>query len=435
MGDLARNDMEKQIRQTPKRLVNIRCPALVLAAAILAGLPPSPVLAGERAVYRGTLEGAGEIVMELEKIPPEEGRTLYSGRYFHPRHGVDIPLRGTPDKLHESAPRRESAAADDLPAGAGEGVPDALWQGRVQDAVFQGVREDARTGVKRVFRLERVAAYDHRNKYPRWIDMRRTPYEYLKLKDHAVPEGEAIGGEAVAYRMWRDPRSKLRYPRLARHPDPEVFRKVNALLEQRHWESTLLALECQAAMYDSSPAARPGSPDHGGDEVSVTYLTVTLMSVIKDGRYHCGGTGPSDYFSPSTFDLIRGETLDWNRLFRAFKKDEYGYKEASPETLKFIAHLDQDGRYHAAAGMAENKEAPGFGGNSAARGKNRRAASFIRNHLTLYFSEPGKLNLVISGGNRCCAFPNGPYYSVPFAELKKPFLKPGAAKYLFPERE
>jgi hypothetical protein len=419
MSDLARNDMEKfQTQRTPKRIVKIWRPTLVLAAAILAGLPVSPVPAGERAVYRGTLEGAGEIIMELEKMPPEEGQALYSGRYFYPFHGVDIPLRGTLDRLLESVPRMESATGDDLPESTGEGVPDALWQGRVQDAVFQGEREDARNGVKHAFRLERVAEYDHRDEYPRRIDMRRTPYEYLKLKDHAVPAGEIVGDEAVAYHMWRDPRSKLRYPRLARHPDPEVFQKINALLEQSHWESTLLALECQAAMYDSSPGARPGSPGHGGDEVSVTYLTVTLMSVIKDGRYHCGGTGPSDYFSPSTFDLIRGEHLDWNRLFRAFKKDEHGYKELSPEVLKFIAYLDQDGRYHVAGGMAEEHGVPGFGGDWAAKGENRRDASFIRNHLTLYFVEPGKLNLVISGGGRCCTFSNGPYYSVPFSELK-----------------
>jgi hypothetical protein len=57
---------------------------------------------------------------------------------------------------------------------------------------------------------------------------------------------------------------------------------------------------------------------------------------------------------------------------------------------------------------------------------------FESNRSSLYFVKPGKLNFALFRSGRCC---HPEEASVPFSALKKPFLKPGAAKYLFPERE
>jgi hypothetical protein len=257
--------------------------------------------------------------------------------------------------------------------------------------------------------------------------MKQTPYEYLKLKEHAVPVGEVTGNEAVAYQMWRDPRSKFKYPRLVRHPDTEVSRKINALLEHKHLQTTHSALECQAILNE-----RPGSVSTSylggfdGIEASVTYLSTTLMSITEEGGTYCGGAHPNNYWQPRTFDLIRGEYLDWTRLFRAFDKNEYGSRKPLQEMLKFIASLNKSGRYFTARKYDKRRgwDVENYEGDAS-----------DMDYLTLYFVEPGKLNLALSGFGHCCSVSNGPYYSVPFSALKKPFLKPEAAKYLFPERE
>jgi hypothetical protein len=100
---------------------------IVFAAVILASLPVSRALAGERTVYRGTLEGAGEVVMELEKT-----RGTYNGRYFYPRYGVDIPLFGALDKLIEPAPGM--CCSEDIK----DEDQNAIWKGRIQGSVFRG---------------------------------------------------------------------------------------------------------------------------------------------------------------------------------------------------------------------------------------------------------------------------------------------------------
>ncbi|MCG2596604.1 MAG: hypothetical protein KBO59_03625 [Achromobacter sp.] len=84
---------------TPARHLRCAPAALILAmlslAAFNAGATP-------RTVYQGTLQGAGEVVLELDDAAGANG--VVSGRYFYPRSGVDIPLRGTDDVLYEPKP-------------------------------------------------------------------------------------------------------------------------------------------------------------------------------------------------------------------------------------------------------------------------------------------------------------------------------------------
>ena len=104
--------------------------------------------------------------------------------------------------------------------------------------------------------------------------MRQAPYATLKLAGHAQPAGPEIGDGTVAYRMWSDPRTKLMYPRLSRHPDPTVMARVNRLLEQQHWQMNLAALECASTRYsDDGPAA--GSLGGFDDEQVRGHVAVT----------------------------------------------------------------------------------------------------------------------------------------------------------------
>jgi hypothetical protein len=403
------------------------CPVFLFAVLALVCAPVQHALAGERTVYRGTLEGAGKVVMELGKRSVD----TYAGRYFYPRYGVDIPLRGTLDKLIEPTPWMELPSDYEFPENTADeeslfvfDKPSAIWKGSIHDDVFQGEWEDAKNGRKRAFRLERVAKYesacfDSEDQFDvarcitqnTSIDMKRTPYEYLKMAGHAIPVGKVTGNEDVAYQMWRDPWSKFRYPRLARHPNSEISEKINFLLEQRHLQMTLAALECQASMYDSSGGPSSDSLGSYEDEkVSVTFLSTTLMSITEEGSTYCGGAHPNDHWNPYTLDLLHGKYLDWNNLFRAFEKNENGFNKPSPELLKFIAYLDKSGRYYIDRGRPpesgdEPLEFNGFEEDE-------------EGYITLYFAKPGRLAISLSGFGHCCTVMNGPYYSVPFSALK-----------------
>ena len=167
--------------------------------------------------------------------------------------------------------------------------------------------------------------------------MRQAPYATLKLAGHAQPAGPEIGDGTVAYRMWSDPRTKLMYPRLSRHPDPTVMARVNRLLEQQHWQMNLAALECASTRYsDDGPAA--GSLGGFDDEqVRVTWLSPAALGIVESGSTYCGGAHPNNHYDPVTFDLLRGTYLDWNRVIDATTVSKDG--DSGTALVSFITRL------------------------------------------------------------------------------------------------
>ncbi len=390
-----------------------------------------------RIVYTGTLQGAGDIVMELDSQPAADGSV--AGRYFYPKHGVDIPLKGTPQALHE--PRTYY----DIKEGGGDpesnaSPPAATWSGTRDAAGYHGKWVDARTGKTRTFTLRRVADYDPDALAPGAvqavtdaisggvgsgidinadIDAKHAPYETLKLAGHAVPVGPDVGNAVVAYRLWRDPRTKFSYPRLSRHPDPQVLVRINHLLEQRHWQMNLAALECMATIYtDGNPAAGTlGSYDD--ENITVDWLSTALMTVTESGSLYCGGAHPNNHFDPYTFDLLRGEYLNWNRIFDAYVPGDDGLRTASPTLLALMEKVR-------APLAAENAK-------GAADGESLEGCSDVwPSYLALSVASPGELVLSVSGIGHAMGACLGPHASVPFKALK-PYLKPGGQAYLVTE--
>ncbi|MDR1890290.1 MAG: hypothetical protein LBQ81_13110 [Zoogloeaceae bacterium] len=377
--------------------------------------------------------------MELELAPSEEASSKmpnrYVGRYFYPRYGVDIPLSGTLDALVEPKTQYEINAEEGCEYNDCDmfvDFPKAHWKGRLTGAVYQGRRIDDETGKARTFSLRRVARYDPEKTQPgsvqavteaisggvgsglaydAIIGMKQAPYEYLKLNGHAVPVGAERGDEKVAYQMWSDPRSVFKYPRLVRHPDAQVLKKINFLLEQRHWQMTLAALGCRATMYENSGPAAGSLGGYDDETIQVTHLTTTLMSLYESGSTFCGGAHPDNHFDPYTFDLIRGEYLDWNRLFKAFVPGEYGW-DVDPAMVKVIERA-----------LSENDE-----------DETGYSAQLVKEYFSLFFDQPGKLALAISGIGHWGGANLGVQAEVPFSELKS-VLKPGARRYLDPDDE
>lgn len=401
--------------------------AVALTTLSLAGLDAH---AAQRTVYQGTLQGAGQIVLELDNDAGADGGL--SGRYFYTRNGVDIPLRGTQEvlfepKLHPTQPPA-SAKAPISPADRA-----ASWQG-VRDAKgYRGQWTDTRSGKQRQFDLRRVAEYDTEQlardgnavraaqvdlgdiDIKAAIDATRAPYQTLKLAGHAQPVGKDIGSGAVAYRMWVDPRTKFLYPRLSRHPDPQVMQRINHLLEQRHWRKSLGALECMASAYTGANSAAGTLGGFDEENVNVTWLSRALMTVTEAGSLDCGGAHPDNHFEPYTFDLLRGEYLDWNRVFDAYVPASRSVgRQASPALLAVVNQVVKAGPPEDRADQHPNLE---------------DCADLWPQYLALGAQTPGALSLLVSGVGHASGACLGTHATVPFQALT-PYLKPGGQAYL-----
>ncbi|MDR3351574.1 MAG: hypothetical protein LBO00_00865, partial [Zoogloeaceae bacterium] len=192
------------------------------------------------------------------------------------------------------------------------------------------------------------------------------------------------------------------------HPNPDILKRVNDLLEQRHWQMTLAALACVSSGYAEDHPAAGSLGDYEYETIQVDFLSETLMSVVEAGGTYCGGAHPNNHSDPFTLDLIRGEYLDWNRLFKAFVRGEYGFRKPSPEMMALIEQIPKE------EGLEDCT-----------------SAETMRDYLALHFDKPGHLALAISGIGHCCGYCLGTQAEIPFSKLNK-LLKPEAQRY-FPE--
>jgi hypothetical protein len=157
--------------------------------------------------------------------------------------------------------------------------------------------------------------------------------------------------------------------------------------------------------------------DYDQETIRVDFLSETLMSVVEIGSTFCGGAHPNNHYDPFTLDLIRGEYLDWNRLFKAFVRGDHGFRKLSPEMKALIEQIPEHPEW-----MKEEW-----------REEEERCAldSIFNDYLALHFDKPGHLALTVSGignaGNVCL----GAHEEVPFSDLRA-LLKPEARRY-FPE--
>ncbi|WP_298338051.1 hypothetical protein [Silanimonas sp.] len=401
-------------------------PALI---ALLLAATSVVAHAAERTVYRGILEGAGEIVMELQVAsdPQAAAAGEWEGRYFYPKRGVDIPLAGPPGALVEPRPLNalsdtERQAIGDWTKGAFE-HPAARFEGHVVDGEYAGRWMPTGGGRARAFRLHEVARYDPEAASPRAhsdVSINSTPYLFLKLHGHAQPVGEAIGDATVAYRMWVDPRTVVPFPRLERHPDARALAATNRLLERMHWRLSDQALGCAGTAYtESHPAA--GSLGAIDDEsVQVEFLSAALMSIRESGSTYCGGAHPNNHSDPYVIDIARGEFLDWNRAFDAFVEGEYGIVQPSSMLTDLARHVAADDRY-VHPGLkpwlhAEEADAFDTHGDDAIE---YAGCGLWPEYLGLSLESPDRLVFNVTGVGHALGVCLGPHASLPFTALEE----------------
>ncbi|EHK64608.1 hypothetical protein [Achromobacter arsenitoxydans] len=398
-----------------------RIPHSWLGALALAGLSQitGAVSAAQRTVYAGELQGAGEVVMELDSATAPNGQL--SGRYFYPKRGVDIPLKGTDQALLEPKPYWEAAKAGNAAGAQADAA--ATWQGTRDEQGYRGVWTDARTGKQRNFTLKRVAQYETGAQANDGgidddadINATRAPYEALKLAGHAVPVGPDVGSAKVAYRMWQDPRTKFSYPRLSRHPDAQVLARVNHLLEQRHWRMSHAALACLASAYTSGSPSAGTLGNYDEETIAVPWLSSALMTVTEAGSLDCGGAHPNNHFDPYTLDLLRGEYLDWNRIFDAYAPGDAASRPPSAALRDLVSQVQKSLAARDEAGMTEDRSQEG-------------CWELWPGYLALGAATPGALSLSVSGVGHASGVCLGTQAQVPFQDLKA-YLKPGGQAYL-----
>ncbi|MDR2209293.1 MAG: hypothetical protein LBE22_10030 [Azoarcus sp.] len=369
---------------------------------------PSIVISRTVMIYEGEIESVGKVVMELKLSPKKPG--LLSGRYFFARNGYDIPLEGTMDKLVEPKPVKTARGA---PQYEGFDKPRAIWNIRQRTGCcLKGEWIDQHTGKAHRFELKDVylkgqaqslgfEVDDHGNNLP-------DPYRFLQIKAIAKPVDEETVKGQVAYRMWEDPRTGVQYPRLTRHPDPKVMARINFLLEEKHGRFATEMLWAQSGD-DQECANAVGN-------ARVEYLTPTLMTIIESGTLLFCMSDFYPYVHPVTFDLVRGEYLNWNRLSNLFVagKDENGTRPVpSPAFREWVNRLKQE-------------DSKTFSGEKDEYGCSLDAEKF----WDVYFVESD--SLAINGVSRCCSPCGGESVVLPFSRLK-PILKPEGLRYLFPE--
>ena len=382
-------------------------------------------------VYRGTLDSTA-VVMELGE-PQAEGVRV--GRYFYPRYGVDIPLKGPLNALAEAqslTPELMERLESEAPLFTDAELRTVVWSLQAQaDGSLSGEWVDGIRGKKLSAKLKRVARYDPEVLKPTGVEAvtlaivqgagsgvsqneviseKAAPYDFLRMRLQPLQQGkEVVLAPHLAWRPVRDARTEFWYPRLTRHPDAKILEQTNAVLEQRHWAMGLSALGCKSSIYlDMGPAA--GSlGNYNEEQITVSFLSTALMSVVESGSTDCGGAHPNNHFNPFVLDLRRGGYLDFRRLFKGAVYRDYSL-EFSPRMQALIR-------------QAVDKQPEPRDDDDC--------TDLLPQYMAVMLDKPDKVSFVISGIGHAMGVCLGSGVSVPFSQLK-PVLAPGAKAYLQP---
>ncbi|MEX8191334.1 hypothetical protein [Comamonas guangdongensis] len=383
-------------------------------------------------VYRGTL-GGSEVVMELGRPRTDGAR---EGRYFYPRYGVDIPLKGPLNALAEAqplTPELTEKLGADAPLFTDAEQRAVVWNVQQQgDGSLSGEWVDGIRGKKLPLKLKRIAHYDPEALEPKGVEAvtraivqgsgsgisqdvtiseKTAPYDYLRMSLQPLGQGkEVVLAPNLAWRPVRDARTQFWYPRLSRHPDAKILAQTNALLEQRHWAMSLDALACKSSIYLNLGPAAGSLGNYNDERIQVSYLSTALMSVVESGSTDCGGAHPNNHFNPFVLDLRKGGYMDFRRLFKDSRYGENGFEYADA-LVKKIAKV----------AAKQDADQGGAGG----------CTDYLAEFMVPMIETPAAVSFVISGIGHAMGACLGSGVSIAFKDFR-PYIKPGAQRYLQP---
>lgn len=316
---------------------------ICMLAAI--GLIATPALA-DPVTYSGTL-GKAEIVVELTDDPSSSG--TIAGRYFYKSQGADIPLQARSAGSGKIELAEEEACGSDK-CGDGQAAPiGAIWKLAVKGDSIQGTwnrKKSLPVALKRVASRpgEATSPFDlHRFTEDEFygekdITREASPFDYLRL-DMPPVAGKREGWPEAGFAYVTDPRTQFATPRIVELAGGADASKANALLQSRHWQASLSALNCKALQYagfhqDGRPFSTNDSGSLGGYEdatYKVTALTTKLMSWRESGSLFCGGAHPYNFSNGYVMDVARGAVLTLDHMFKDARDGKPG-----PSLVAFV---------------------------------------------------------------------------------------------------
>lgn len=241
-------------------------------------------------LYRGEL-GAKKVLVLVEGTAADPP---LSGRYAYLHVGTPIALRGT---LQGDSARIEEVLPQDGPEGEAE--VGGRWSGTFSTTGFRGEWTSADGARRHPIALSLVTRGTGRGTA---LD---DAFHGELARLHLVPEEREVVAGDMAYRLVRQTKADVAYPRLSRHPDPAVRDRVNADLEKLHLSSAASALSC-------APSVCSGCEHH--EDVRVAF-SPAFLSLWVSGNGYCGGPHPVDWADAVTYDLKTGATVELAKEF------------------------------------------------------------------------------------------------------------------------
>jgi hypothetical protein len=425
-------------------------PLRLAAAALVALLAVTPALA-DAVIYKGTL-GKAAIVLELSQ-PIETAKGKVVGRYFYNAKGIDIPLDavkaggGKVDLAEEKPCTPSLCPLDDNGTPTGPAPIAAKWhleanaEGKLGGSWSSGgktlpiaLERDATRTLSDDFDntpqgLEDIVLDLSSGQAP--IGLETSPYELIKVSEGPVEPGDPVKLGVATYQMITDPRTKFAFPHVSDLGGADLS-AVDRYLERRHWRMSLDALACEAQAYQgfgwndlvaNSIGTLGGYPD---EQVTVNYLSPTVMSWEESGSLFCAGAHPDNHDENYSLDVRSGEKLDLSRIFKGWVPTPID--EDSPKDLKSARAKPGDYTWGPDEKLAAYVRAHLPKTDADTGEDDCSMGELIASNLNISFVQGDKARFSLDGLPYAIQSCGGTLFETPLKNLR-PFLTPGAAAY------
>ncbi|HEY6251484.1 MAG TPA: hypothetical protein VI685_16115 [Candidatus Angelobacter sp.] len=305
---------------------------------------PTVVIDG---VYQGAM-GRQQIVLEIgavdphrndhtcTEVPAQAGWNVVcfndgngpdqpiEGRYFYRRHGVAILVEGS---ILADGSFRFQEYQDGKPSGA-------EWRLCFKENKATGFfcrcdvrdRMDAPASATNISLTRVSTGFDPglSSADPAGHAPDRAYYDLL-LDFPLRTSTEVRVNERIGYIMQTDERFKISLPHLTTYPDVTIMDRVNQDLSRHLERARLDAAFCLQ-----------GIDFRGGEweqKLRVAAFTDTILSIVQESSYYCGGPHSDVVTEPLAYDMRTGRVLDLKDIFRVQHESailEHGVVPAGP---------------------------------------------------------------------------------------------------------
>ena len=392
------------------------------AAVLVLALSVTPAFA-DAVTYKGTL---GKLPIIVELVDPASSAELGFGRYAYMSKGIDIPLDpldaepGTLAFVEQLPCTEDTCTPNDDGSLILDGPIGPVWELKAYGEELTGTWVDGEKSLP--IKLTQVgsraidAAVVHTAGDladvnigflfgEKRISPETDPYDWEKFQvDQQVTDETDWDG--MRFHYLTDPRVGLAFPRVVTAGDTPLF-EANAYLEARQFAMNADALNCKAKLYAGMGYM---GMDFGGtlggwdeEQVTVTYLSPTVLAWTESGSLWCGGAYPENHLNHHVLDLATGEPLELGRIFEGWTNVPAA---SLVDFIKQNREHDSDADWEAECGIDD----------------------LIADYLAVEFKQDGTVTFALSGLPHVIGACGTDLYSAPITDLV-PYLASSAENY------